>query len=72
MLYMYMMSQVHDEPHHAVAFQLKHCDMHSLKMRLPSNRPTGTFGDVKNIIQEISVLWLSTQDQLGLRNTTLY
>ena len=46
----------------------KHFDMHSLKMRLPSN--TGTFGDVKNIIQEISVLWPSSQDQL--RNTTLY
>ena len=53
---------------HIMQLPSKHCDMHSLKMRLPSN--TGTFGDVKNIIQEISVLWLSTQDQL--RNTTLY
>ena len=53
---------------HIMQLPSKHCDMHSLNMRLPSN--TGTFGDVKNIIQEISVLWLSTQDQL--RNTTLY
>ena len=53
---------------HIMQLPSKRCDMPSLKMRLPSN--TGTFGDVKSITQEISVLWLSTQDQL--RNTTLY